>query len=309
MNKGRTKRTPLFFQIALSQGILITCATLVTFLLTRYLTYPSSNPVSFSLLSLLALLLTIPFIVIAWQILHRTLSKEMAERELGERLKVDLIANISHEVRTPLTALKGYVQILRSRKNSLPPDMAEYLNKIETNTERLAVLFRDILDLSVLENNLELFFEILSIEELTDKIVTSVQQNHQNKNITVTSEIGVKEFEGDAKSIEQLLNNLVDNAHKYTPAEGRIHICWRKLDRHVLLTVADTGIGIKEEHLGRIFERFYRVDVSRSREQGGTGLGLAIVKHVVLRHNGEVWVESKPGQGTTFFVKLPLKQD
>lgn len=236
------------------------------------------------------------------------LKSDEIRRNRTEKLKVDLVANISHEVRTPLTALKGYVQVLRSFSQNLKNEQLDYLNKIEHNTERLTILFRDVLDLSNLENNQRLTFELLPVQEITEKIINSINQVYKDKNLNISYDIQLDSFEGNGKTIEQLLNNLVDNACKYTPREGNIHIHWDKHEGHAQLTVKDSGIGIPDKDRDRIFERFFRIDGSRSREMGGTGLGLAIVKHVTQRHNGRVWFESVPDTGTTFFAKFPLKQ-
>jgi len=237
-----------------------------------------------------------------------SLKSDEKKRRKAEKLKIDLVANISHEVRTPLTALKGYVQVLRSFSENLEKDQLEYLNKIEHNAERLTLLFRDVLDLSNLENNQRLSFEVLPVGEITENIIGSVGEVHKKKKIEISYNIELESFEGNGKTVEQLLNNLVDNAYKYTPDGGKIHINWQKVDGHAQLMVRDTGIGIPEKDRDRIFERFFRIDGSRSREMGGTGLGLAIVKHVTQRHKGRVWFDSVPDQGTTFYVQFPMKQ-
>lgn len=236
------------------------------------------------------------------------LKSDEKRKRKEEKLKIDLVANISHEVRTPLTALKGYVQVLKSLSNNLEREQLNYLDKIEHNAERLTTLFRDVLDLSNLENNQRLSFEILSVNEITEKIISSLGEVHKKKEISVSYDTKIDHFEGNGKTIEQLLNNLVDNAFKYTAKGGKISIGWDKIDSYAQLTVKDNGIGIPEKDRNRIFERFFRIDGCRSREMGGTGLGLAIVKHVIQRHNGKVWFESVPDQGTTFYVQLPMKQ-
>lgn len=232
--------------------------------------------------------------------------KDSQAKHANLKMKTDLIANISHEVRTPLTALKGYVEVIRTQKDKLPKDFQEYLDRVEYNSERLTILFKDVLDLSELENEQELFVEMLDVEDITQKVISNVAQSYIGKHINVVTDIQVKQFEGDAKFVVQLLNNLVDNAFKYNKEAGAINVTWKMSNQWVQLSVKDSGLGISSEDSQKIFERFYRTDECRSRELGGTGLGLSIVKHAVQRHKGMVWVESEEGMGSTFFVNLPL---
>jgi signal transduction histidine kinase len=234
--------------------------------------------------------------------------KDSQAKNANLKMKTDLIANISHEVRTPLTALKGYVEVIRTQKDKLPKDFQEYLDRVEYNAERLTILFKDVLDLSELENEQELFIEVLDVQDITQNVISNVTQSYIDKLIKVETDIQIKEFEGDAKFVVQLLNNLVDNAFKYNKESGDILVTWKKVNQWAQLSVKDNGLGILDDDAQKIFERFYRTDECRSRELGGTGLGLSIVKHAVQRHKGIVWVESEEGKGSTFFVNLPLKQ-
>lgn len=230
---------------------------------------------------------------------------KIIERQKADKLKEEFLSNISHEVRTPLTAIKGYSQVLKTQQNILTDSMVNCVDKIESNSERLSHLFRDILELSTLERKKELFYELINVSELIFETIDSVQQSYLNKNIIVKTELMAEELEADSKAIEQVITNLIDNAYKYTPKGGNITIRTYCLDSDFILSVEDNGLGIPESDLNKIFERFYRVDESRSRDMGGTGLGLAIVKHITYNHNGSIQVISDGKNGSKFLVKMP----
>ncbi|MCB9063084.1 MAG: ATP-binding protein [Halobacteriovoraceae bacterium] len=235
--------------------------------------------------------------------------EESMIRGENEKLKEDLTANISHEVRTPLTALKGHIQVIQAQKENFPETLHSFIDRMAFTIDRLTQLFKDLLDLSSLENNQELFYEIASPEETTKRIISNLNQIYQAKRIKIQTKFLVDSFEVDTKILEQIITNLLDNAYKYTPSEGTIKIEWTTVDNKVHLSIEDTGIGISQKDISRIFERFYRVDASRSRELGGTGLGLAIVKHAVSQLNGEITVSSTLDLGTTFNVFFPSRQN
>lgn len=235
---------------------------------------------------------------------------DITELKAAEQMRIDFVANVSHELRTPLTAIKGYTEtlLLDHEKKSGNDSEREYLNIIARNSERLMNLMGDLLELSALESSLLLQKEAISTKEISDRILKQMTPRFQKKNQTAELNVEALSVNADPNRLEQVLINLLDNASKYTPEGGKITVSWeldRKGGRDTFLKVQDTGPGIPMEHLGRLFERFYRIDKARSREQGGTGLGLAIVKHIMQRHEGAVWVESSPGQGSLFTCRFP----
>lgn len=220
-------------------------------------------------------------------------------------MKRDFIQNVSHELRTPLTAIKGYIETM---EESVTGRELEYLNIIKRHTGRLIQLVNDLLVLSRLETaELPLKIEEISIRELITDVVSGFKPMMESKGLELKLDLPESDIslKGDRLYLEQAVVNLMDNAIRYTD-RGVITVGFRVVNGWVELTIQDTGIGIPSEHLPRIFERFYVVDRARSRLSGGTGLGLAIVKHIVNLHNGKITVESVPGTGSRFTIKLPL---
>lgn len=232
---------------------------------------------------------------------------DITQGHLIQQMREDFVANVSHEVRTPLTAIKGYAQILTSLSNEEVAQYPAYAQKIEQNVDRLANLFQDILTLSVLESHERIDKDLVNSKEMINTTISNVSLAYQNKNITIKQQIELESLWVEGRLFEQVITNLLDNAYKYTPDNGSIEIKIYRNQNHDCLEVSDTGIGIPATAINRIFERFYRVDESRSRNIGGTGLGLAIVKHIVNKHHGSISVTSEPNLGTTFVVKIPTK--
>ncbi|MDI6849786.1 MAG: ATP-binding protein [Candidatus Saccharicenans sp.] len=224
-------------------------------------------------------------------------------RELNLRKK-EFVANLAHELKTPLTAISGFLETLEDE--SLSPEGRGYLEIIKRNTGRLVRLVEDLARLSELEEKgFELEKSPLDLAGVVRSVVEAYQKEAGSKRLYLKMEAEpLPLIAGDAFQLEQMVVNLVDNALRYTE-KGGVEVSLKPSAGGVLLSVTDTGIGIPEEHLPRIFERFYVVDKSRSRRTGGTGLGLSIVKHVVLAHRGKIEVKSAPGFGSSFQVWLP----
>ncbi len=225
-----------------------------------------------------------------------------------ERMRRDFVANVSHELCTPLTAIKGYAEILSDGALDDRATARRFAGIIENHADRLTHLLGDLLDLSRLESaQVEVELAPCELKPLVDTSVGSISQAAAQKQIAIHCDIppSVKVI-CDPKLIEHALINLLDNAVKYTPAGGKVRVGTRLVAGTDRLTiyVEDTGIGIPSEDLGRIFERFYRVDKGRSRALGGTGLGLSIVRHIAEAHGEQVSVQSKLGAGTTFSFEL-----
>lgn len=225
-----------------------------------------------------------------------------------ENVRKEFVANVSHELRTPLSLIKGYVETLLDGAKDDPALAARFLQTIAKHTDRLTYLIEDLLTISRLESGPAVLSLLpTAVRELASRTVDDLASRAASRKITLANEVpAALTARADANRVQQVLFNLVDNAIKYGRPEGRVVVGGRAAgEEFVELWVRDDGPGIPAEALGRIFERFYRVDRNRSREQGGTGLGLAIVKHIVQSHGGEVRVESEPGKGATFYFKLP----
>jgi two-component system phosphate regulon sensor histidine kinase PhoR len=227
-----------------------------------------------------------------------------------ERTRQEFVANVSHELRTPLSLIKGYVETLLDGARSNPQIAERFLKIIERNTQRLDLLIQDLLTISALESErIKLKLHPVELRPLVEKIFSDLKPPAENKNVELISQLPELTATADVNRLEQVLANLVDNAIKYGRAQGRVTVGGKKLDDGKLeIFVQDDGPGIPAESLDRVFERFYRVDKARSRDQGGTGLGLSIVKHIVQAHGGEVWVKSELGKGATFFFTLPTTE-
>jgi two-component system, OmpR family, phosphate regulon sensor histidine kinase PhoR len=240
------------------------------------------------------------------------LQHEHSELEKLERIRKDFVINVSHELRTPLASIQGYTETLIDGALHDPDHNMRFLGIIRHNAERLARLTSDLLTLSRIEQKRQKFeFEPHLANRLIHDAFELVRPIAEKSEIRLVEERGPEDAEVycDSEAVSQILSNLLDNAIKYTPAGGQITVGARPAaGRMIEFFVRDSGIGIPEEDLPRLFERFYRVDKARSRELGGTGLGLSIVKHLVAAHNGIAHVESTVGQGSTFFFTLPIEE-
>ncbi|MCO5142140.1 MAG: ATP-binding protein [Oligoflexia bacterium] len=229
---------------------------------------------------------------------------DITELKRTEQVRIDFVANVSHELRTPLTSIKGYAQTLREDlQNNI--DALKLLSPIEKNTDRLIALVNDLLSLSSLESGSELNKQSVRLLELSQRVLGNFQNQISAKKHKVTLNCQSDVLFADRSKIEQVLTNLLENAIKYIPEGGTIQIDWIHEGNQTILKIRDNGPGIPKEQHTRIFERFFRVDSARNREQGGTGLGLAIVKHIVLRHGGKISVNSELGNGTEFICEFP----
>lgn len=224
-----------------------------------------------------------------------------------ERTRQEFVANVSHELRTPLSLIKGYVETLLDGARENPEVAAKFLHTIDRNAERLKLLIEDLLTISELESGrVQLNLQTVSLHPLVEKVVGDYKARASTKNTQLLNEAPDVRVRVDADRLEQVLGNLIDNAIKYGRNEGSIVVKARPVENgQIEVAVEDDGPGIPPESLERVFERFYRVDKARSREQGGTGLGLSIVKHIVQSHGGKVWATSEPGQGASFFFTVP----
>ena len=226
-----------------------------------------------------------------------------------ENIRKDFVANVSHEVKTPITAIKGFVETLQEGQAQDPEEIRRFLGIIHKHVERLESIVEDLLSLSRIEKETEKEEIVLGEHPIRDVLNAALQVceiKRVAKNILI--EMSCQEdLSGivNPALMEQAVVNLLDNAIQYSEPGGKVHLEARGTENEILIRVRDHGCGIEKKHLDRLFERFYRVDKSRSRKLGGTGLGLAIVKHIMQAHGGRVSVESQIGTGSTFILHLP----
>jgi two-component system phosphate regulon sensor histidine kinase PhoR len=233
---------------------------------------------------------------------------DLSELRRLENLRRELVANVSHELKTPLAAIKAYAETLRLGAVNDPDNNLAFVRRIEEQADRLHELILDILQIARLEQGQETFdIGPVPLAGVVDDACHQFADAAAAKQIELQSELadGLVAM-ADEEGVHTILTNLIDNALKYTPSGGRITIRGRSSEGFVVVEVEDTGIGIAPQDQSRIFERFYRVDKARSREIGGTGLGLSIVKHLAQSFGGAVSLTSQPGHGSTFRVELPV---
>lgn len=241
--------------------------------------------------------------------LAEAIQKNISQREKMEKIRREFSSNVSHELKTPLTSIKGYVETLEAGAIDDKAHAKRFLGIIGSNIERISTLVTDLLRLATIEAN-ETLENLDSVhwKPIIQEVITRQEINLKNKNIhfQLFQDDNIGPVKGSRNAMTHILDNLMQNALNYTPEGGEIGVHLRKTDRSVLLTVEDTGIGIASKDQSRIFERFYRVDSARSRDDGGTGLGLAIVKHLVIQIQGTIKVSSQLNRGSKFTVSLPL---
>ena len=231
------------------------------------------------------------------------MSEELENLENSRR---DLVANVSHELKTPIAAIRAHLENLLDGVESPEP---ETLQVMLTQSERLGRLVEQLLDLSRLESGeVPLHREPMSLAPLVSQVVSEIQVSRPDRTVSLESEVTeeLPPVQADRERVHQVLFNLVDNAVRFTPPGGAVTVSAHTHNGSVEVAVTDTGVGIGPEHLPRLFERFYRVDPARSREDGGTGIGLAIARSVVEAHGGHIHAESRLGQGSVFTFDLPV---
>jgi len=235
--------------------------------------------------------------------------RETSRMRQLEDVRREFVANVSHELRTPLSIFHGYVEMLTDTPDMARDAQAEVFEVLRRNSRRLNALLEDLLILARLESRHEqLTCEAIDLAELLRAILKDWERPARGRKLTLAREVptGLPLLHANRLRLEQVLNNLLDNAVKYTEPGGRVGLRVQRIDEQVEIRIDDTGRGIPPTDLPHIFERFYRADKARSREQGGTGLGLSIVKHIVQSHAGTVTAESTYGKGTAILVRLPF---
>lgn len=234
-----------------------------------------------------------------------------------ERIRADFVANVSHELRTPLTTIQGYAETLLNNGSTKSKKRKEFIVKILNHSARLSRLVSDLLELARLESgDVELKRSLCHLNDFHEQILDVFEPVLEESGVTLQWEIpeDLPQTNVDSQLFMQVFVNLIDNAIKYTPDGGVIAVSAEVVETdseaadEIVVHIKDTGIGIPLESQPRVFERFYRVDEGRARKMGGTGLGLAITKHILLCHNGRIWLESELGQGTVLHFALPVEK-
>lgn len=235
------------------------------------------------------------------------LAKDVSQQQRLEQIRRDFIGNVSHELRTPLTVIKGFVETLADSDDECATRWHRSLELMDQQTERMQQIVEDLLLLTRLETDrARPQREEVAMSALLGDIVSGAMPLAERKHQTLTldSDSSVN-LSGAERELYSAFTNLVTNAIRYTPEGGSIQVRWRADHNGAYFSVTDSGVGIAPQHIPRLTERFYRVDIGRSRDSGGTGLGLAIVKHVLNRHGARLRIESRLGQGSTFTCEFP----
>lgn len=235
--------------------------------------------------------------------------KEIDELKKLEAFRKEFIADVSHELKTPIFAAQGFVHTLLDGAVNDKNVRTKFLKKAARSLDGLDALVQDLLTLSQMETGeIKMNFEHFDLRKLCEEVIDQFEEKAEKKSIQlklISDHHAKVHVYGDWQRINQVLTNLISNAINYTPDGGEVSVFFEVGKKNVTTIVSDTGEGIPSQHLSRIFERFYRVDKSRSRERGGTGLGLAIVKHILEGHHSKAEVQSTVGKGSTFSFKLP----
>ncbi len=229
------------------------------------------------------------------------------KRLKAERIREEFSANVSHELKTPLTSICGFTELLKNNMVNGKKDKNEIVNRIYEESNRLLILIDEIIKISKLEAGVAFIKEEVDLTEMCKQAIENFEQKAKKKNITITLE-GEATVKANNTMIWELISNLMDNAIKYNVEKGTVNILIGHEEDKAFISVKDSGIGIAEEDIERIFERFYRADKSRFKKLGGTGLGLSIVKHIVKSHGGDLQIESKINEGTKITVYLPIDE-
>ena len=238
------------------------------------------------------------------------ISRDMTQLEKVDVMRRDFIANVSHELRTPLTVVGGFLETLSDMEGAVPAALKTYFAMMEDQTSRMRRIIEDLLTLSTIESNVEApdnhEIEMAKLLKMVQNDAQGLGQalSKAKHNIHLDADPTLN-LNGSQNELQSAFSNLVNNAVRYTPNDGDIFIRWGLQNEMPVFSVRDTGIGIEQQHIDRLTERFYRVDRSRSRETGGTGLGLSIVKHILIRHQAKLEITSEIGVGSTFSVVFP----
>ena len=246
---------------------------------------------------------------------------DVTEQQKIDRERRQFVSNVSHELRTPLTSMRSYIEALNDGAWKDPEVAPSFLKVTQDETDRMIRMINDLLSLSRMDSGtVKLDFELVNLNELFNYILNRFDmmlkkdnndtRETKSKNYTIKRDFTKRDLwvEIDTDKFIQVVDNIMNNAIKYSPDGGVITCRLLETHNHVILSITDQGLGIPRKDLGHIFDRFFRVDKARSRAQGGTGLGLAISKEVIEMHHGKIWVDSIEGKGSTFYISLPYEE-
>ncbi|WP_051279640.1 phosphate regulon sensor histidine kinase PhoR [Chitinilyticum aquatile] len=236
------------------------------------------------------------------------LSRDITSLDRVQTVHRDFVANVSHELRTPLTVVGGFIETMQDMPDLDAGTRNQHLQLMHDQTQRMQRLVEDLLTLSRLESGQQLREEEVDVPQLLQQLLTEAEGLSQGRHTVSIGAIARAKLIGNHDELHSAFGNLVSNAIRYTPAGGSITLGWELRGEQGHFFVRDTGIGLAPEHIPRLTERFYRVDRGRSRNTGGTGLGLAIVKHILQRHQAQMVIQSKLGEGSEFAVKFPAQR-
>nr|WP_294838208.1 phosphate regulon sensor histidine kinase PhoR [uncultured Methylotenera sp.] len=234
------------------------------------------------------------------------ISRDVTQIEKVDAMRRDFIANVSHELRTPLTVVGGFIETLSDMEGAIPSNIRSYFGMMQDQTTRMRRLIEDLLTLSHIESNTQApDNNPINMSMLMNMLLNDANALSQGKHKISAQTNPHFDLSGAVDELQSALGNLVSNAIRYTPEGGEINISWQLRNNQGIFSVTDNGIGIDQQHIHRLTERFYRVDRGRSRETGGTGLGLSIVKHILTRHQAKLEITSELGTGSTFSAVFP----
>lgn len=308
INELNKKINNLYLNLFLTLLIISLATLLISYYLSRRLTAPIKNveKISYKYSKGDFSSRLNEFSVVEFNNLAKSLNKMASELDKLEGIRKEFVSNVSHELKTPITSIKGYIEILEDMIKD--KSQRKYLKIMNTNSDRLNNIIDDLLILSRIENvdnTKGLKFKLEPLSNVIDSVVSECAALIDSKEIEIfvncSNDILINQ---NSMMMHQALSNLLNNSIKYSQDKSKIYFIVEDTDSYTSIEVKDEGIGINPKHFERLFERFYRVDESRSRDIGGTGLGLAIVKHIILLHNGTIDVQSKEGYGTSFIIKI-----
>lgn len=234
------------------------------------------------------------------------ISRDVSQSEKLDLMRRDFIANVSHEMRTPLTVVGGFLETLEDMDGAIPETTRGYFTMMQDQTNRMRLLIEDLLALSQLESGATAPDEAeLDVNALINMIMNEAKGLSNGRHTITLDADPTLALVASSQELHSAFSNLVSNAIRYTPEGGAIALKWEVRNHEAVFSVTDTGLGIEQKHIDRLTERFYRVDRSRSRDTGGTGLGLSIVKHILSRHQARLEIQSEPGKGSTFSAVFP----
>jgi len=281
---------------------LVLIALLLVFATMLFVAIVCKDGISYIGLIVIAVIMSGIVVLLAKLFTEKIMKEVNGEMLENAKLRQEFTANVTHELKTPLTSISGYAELIENGMAS-EADIKRFAQGIHTNANRLIILINDIIRLSELDSaDEDIDMEELDLYAMARTCVGMLEPSAEKHHVTISASGESCLICANRMMMEELLYNLCDNAIRYNNENGKVEVSVKKDKEHTVLSVKDTGIGISKEHQERIFERFYRVDKSRSKSTGGTGLGLAIVKHIVVKHHARLQVESEVGKGTVMQV-------